>query len=114
MRDLEQIAKDFVLEANGGDYVGLWQIVNAIGHEFGIADEAYVRTAALRIVEDLLGRGLEAVDLVAGGGCIPWGEKEPKQVICRIEREWDDLGREPNIGEICWFNLPKTSQRVQV
>ncbi|MEA5471832.1 hypothetical protein [Spirulina sp. 06S082] len=26
-----------------------------------------------------------------------------KKILARIEREWDNLGREPNPGEIVWF-----------
>ena len=39
----------------------------------------------------MLIRGLQAVDLIDHGGCIA-------------------CGREPNLGDICWFNLPDELQ----
>ena len=36
--------------------------------------------------------------------------KPPDAVMARIRREWKALGREPNLGDICWFNLPDELQ----
>ena len=103
MHNFEQIIEDFVKESRV-DYVGLWQLLNAVQHQLGITDEMEIRSTTLEIIKGLLSHGLEAVDLTSDGGFKPWVEMECGQVISRIEKEWNGLGREPNIGDICWFS----------
>lgn len=106
MRELGQIVENFILEASE-DYVGLWRIVNAVRHELGEADEAQIRSTSLKIVEELLNRGVEVIDYYQGRGWVRWSEQNSQTIISRIEREWNTLGRDPNLGDICWFSLPK-------
>ena len=110
MRELEQIVKDFVLEASE-DNVGLWRIVNAVRHEFGEADEARVQAISLKVVEELLNHGLEVVDYYQGRGWARWPDQDAQAILARIDREWNVLGREPNLGDICWFSLPKREKK---
>ena len=64
----------------------------------------------LKLVRALLARGFQAVDLIEDGGCIAWPDQSPEAVLGRIRHEWEALGREPNLGDICWFNLPDELQ----
>ena len=53
----------------------------------------------------MLDRGFEAVDLAPSGGAVPWADQDPASVVSRIDHEWKALGREPNVGEVAWFDL---------
>src|SRR5262245_19733937 len=104
MRDLEQMVKDFAQEARN-DTVGFWRIVNAVRDEVGERSEAGVRAASLEVVEGLLNSGLEVVDYYEGRGWAKWPEQD-RAILARIEQEWNALGRDPSLGDICWFRSP--------
>ncbi len=86
------------------DEVGLWLIIARLRNHFGITDPAVIRTRTLDCVRELL----ESSEVVAGyykvdgSGVSPWNMPIPK-IVSRIDREWDELGREPNIGDIVVF-----------
>lgn len=105
MVNLRKLEEEFLVEA-GQDYVGLWQLVGAVRRKLQVSEPSEVRRLTLLLVRDLLASGLQAVALTSDGGCVPWLKNDVQSVINRIEREWSALGREPNIGEIVWFNLP--------
>lgn len=104
MRTLEQIVKDFIVEAKQ-DNIGLWRVVNAVQHETGEVDSSGVRSDSLRVIEGLLNHGLEVMDYYQGRGWEKWPEKDRHSILARIEREWIALGRDPSLGDICWFSL---------
>ncbi len=106
MNFLDQIASDMCRAAKD-DYVGLWQIIGAVVRESKSTDKDKIRTLSLDVVRKLLILGLRPVDLPSvGSGSVPWAIQQPDAVIDRIETEWKALGREPDIGEIAWFDLP--------
>lgn len=79
-----------------------WDSKNAsdIDQSLGSMDRTTV------LLKAMLTRGFQAVDLIDHGGCITWPEQIPDAVVARIRHEWETLGREPGLGDICWFNLP--------
>jgi hypothetical protein len=81
--------------------------VNAVRHESGKTAPEEIRPASLKVVEGLLNRGLEVVDYYEGRGWSKWPEQSTPAVLARIEREWNALGRDPNLGDIAWFRLPE-------
>lgn len=95
--------EEFVLEAQE-DYIGFWQIFGVVKDRTNNFD--IIRSEVFYIVETLLGRGFLAGDLKGGCGFEPWGQQEKGAVVSRILKEWQDLGHDPNIGDICWFDLP--------
>lgn len=104
---LEELKSQYLVEAQE-DYVGLWRLTSSLRERYGISDPNEVRQLTLQLVRELLAAGMEAVDLPSeGSGCTPWPDQNHNHVLERIEREWYALGREPNIGDIVWFNLPK-------
>ena len=106
MRDLDKICDDFQRESRN-DYVGLWQVVNAIERDFKPANPEERRRLTLEVVKKLISNGLQAVSLkAAGSGCIPWPDQDVESVVTRINAEWDTLGHDPDIGDIVWFNKP--------
>jgi hypothetical protein len=106
MRDLTRVVEDFLHEAADDD-VGLWRVVRVVRRDFGKVDEADVRAASLEVIKELLNRGVEIVDYYEGRGWAKWPEQTTNAVRDRIEREWTALGRDPNLGDICWFRLPR-------
>jgi hypothetical protein len=105
-RAIDQIVRDFCREAEV-DYVGLWQVVSAVVHDYQVSSPADIRRLTMEIVRGLLASGFEAVDLRPGGGRIPWADQRLDVVLARIDHEWDALGKEPDVGDIVWFDLPE-------
>jgi len=85
------------------DYCGLWQIEVQL-REAGIPSSNR-QDIALRIIRVILEPG----DIIPGqfdaGVFHPWSTSAD-EAIARIRREWDCLGRMPDIGEIVWFMKP--------
>ena len=107
MRTIDQIVEDFAREAKV-DYVGLWQIANAVATEFQLTEALEVRRLSIIVISRLLNLRLQAVDLAtSGGGCQPWESQDHNYIIERIASEWDKLGHEPDIGDVVWFNAPR-------
>jgi hypothetical protein len=83
------------------DHVGLWALIGAVkdAEPEGTAED--VRSMTMEVLR----YALERSDAVAGHfdgktyAFVPW-EGSADDVIARAEREWDVLGREPNIGEV--------------
>jgi hypothetical protein len=103
---LDEVVERFVEEGRD-DHVGLWQLVRAVREDLGLRDPVEVRAATLDLVRVLLAEhGIEAgFPAPDGRGFLPWSSR-PDETIDRIARGWDALGRDPNIGEIVWFNTP--------
>ncbi|WP_164928458.1 hypothetical protein [Gloeobacter violaceus] len=85
------------------DYVGLWSVVWHFHKLLKQHDSTKIRYQTLQIIEELLREGLiQAGSFSSDGSFVVW-EIQPIEVIKRIENEWDALGRDPNLGEIAWF-----------
>jgi hypothetical protein len=90
------------------DHVGLWLIARKVRESLGHASAAEVQTETLHLVRRLLdarnaAAGFPTVD---GVGFRPW-KLTPAAAVKRIKQSWDQLGHEPNIGEVVWFSKPK-------
>lgn len=104
-KELEQIKAAIIAEAEE-DFIGLWEIVREVRETTELNDEEAVRSATLAVVEDLVRGGQIRAGVLSGDGreLYEWAESA-ELVIERINREWLELGRDPNIGEIAWFDL---------
>lgn len=114
MSSLEEIKRDFLLEGLE-DWVGLWEFGPSVRYKLGIEDLEEVKSASLELVRELVGDGLfvpgELVEK-AKGGFRPW-DLGPEDSIRAIEELWDDLGREPNLGDDApWFYRTEKGERV--
>jgi len=90
------------------DHIGLWSL---LWHFQELPDPAVRRRETMALVEELLGQGWFEVGFPTsdGRGFEPWNSA-PDVSIARINKEWDALGQEPNIGEIVWFNLTSNGE----
>jgi hypothetical protein len=106
------------------DDVYLAEISSEVKRSMGLEGEDLLRET-LSVVEEILSSGLMIVgDIVATSDplgtpalpnvrFIPWRLTVP-EALSRIEREWRILGREPSVGDICWFNnTPAGNERAQ-
>lgn len=86
------------------DHVGLWEIVDAVRSDLGSTSASETRALTLGLVRTLLSdRGMQAGHPAADGRHFVSWNLPPEQAVCRIEREWLALGREPSIGEVAWI-----------
>ncbi len=103
---MKQIKQVLVEEAQT-DVVGLWAVLWEVKQEMPTltADEA--RVATLEVVKGVL----EHEEVIPGEfkdereettAFVPW-QMSVVDTLKRIDREWGELGREPNLGDIVWF-----------
>jgi hypothetical protein len=96
---LEKYIEGWIYEATR-DVVGLWNLWRAANHDFGARTPEEAKRLTLDFVRELLANGVQAINIGDGR---PWPDQRPDRVIERISREWDALGREPNVPDIVWF-----------
>lgn len=86
------------------DWVGLWELVRLVREREGQeAQDSVVRELVLDLITQLLDDEEIVVGaLIEGAGFRPW-DSASAEAIDRIRASWDSLGRDPNIGEICWI-----------
>jgi len=99
---LASILRDITVECDV-DYVGIWEIVGRLrwlklSNEIVFNDSMFI-----------IGRLLENPGIIVGQFAnkkfCKW-EMKKGDIITKIEREWVDLGRDPDLGEIVWFVGP--------
>jgi len=99
---LNEIQRGFVVEGLD-DYVGLWEWVDKVRSRCPDLEDDAVRTKVLELAGELMHQNaIRAGALTRDGGFDAW-ELTPAEALERIEREWIELGRDPNIPDICWF-----------
>ena len=96
---LEKRIRGWMYEA-AQDVVGLWELCRAAREDWGAKTPQEVRERVLSLVRALLRNGVQAVEVLDQR---PWPTQDPDEVVERISREWDTLGREPNVPDIVWF-----------
>ena len=89
------------------DIVGLFAITRSVEDILG-QDPPSVREQTLRVVEELLARGMLAGNSpYHPDGYQPWADQERASVTNRIRSEWQRLGRSPDIPDSPWFGPPE-------
>jgi hypothetical protein len=95
------VVGDSVSRELDDDYVGLWVVPRRIRRELESASDALVEDLARAV---LLGLSRSAVRIGTldeySGGFTSWPSAEGVE---RALREWRELGRDPQIGEIGWL-----------
>ncbi len=101
MKADDELLSGFLAEAKA-DEVGLWLVLETIRDELGITDPGVLRAMTLDYVRRLLESGEVVADWYTADGIARSNVPIP-EIVSRIDRQWDELGREPNIGEIIVF-----------
>lgn len=102
-----------ILLSCADDYTGLWEVIRDVKGSYEHAALANVRQITLMVVKSLLERGLIRAGFPKrdGSGFEEW-DLSLDQTMLRIEQEWNELGREPTIGDIVWFATTLEGDRV--
>lgn len=113
MKYLSQIQSDIIIEGLD-DYVGLWQVARSVRQETPYQTGGSVRRTSLNELKPLLHRGyITPGQLTEDGGFFEW-PLAPVEALERIDREWLELGQDPNISQVCWFsNTSKGDELAQ-
>ncbi len=89
--------------------MGLWELVHVVESELGSRDPATVRAATLDLLRRLLQhQGVEVGFPKANGREFVAWNLSVEDTLHEVERQWDRLGRAPDIGEILWLNLDRS------
>ncbi len=97
------------------DWIGLRQLLGYSSRIDDLTRNSDSKANTLALVAAMLRRGFQAVDLrIADQSdrmiAVPWPDQSPAMVLDRIDREWSALGRDPNLWEVCWFDLPQAAR----
>jgi hypothetical protein len=100
---MEEIMKLFE-QQSAVDYIGLWQVIDAAKRELNEGASSGIQRLTLELVKSMLNHGFRAGDLAESDGFNAWPNQNSDLILHKIESEWSALGREPNIGDIAWFD----------
>ncbi len=104
----DSIVADFEKEA-ASDFIGLWQLIRAVKKNLEKNEDEKLQSLTLDLLKRMLYRGFRVGYLSSSGSKLdPWPDQQPVRVATRIQSEWNALGREPNIGDIAWFDYKNT------
>lgn len=77
----------------------------------GASTDEEVLAISLNLIQAAVEQGLMEVGDVTDGGFIPW-DLPPLDAVRRVEGAWRDLGRLPNLGEVCWLANTTNGDRL--
>ena len=94
----------FIAQGKGGPF-GLWEIVKVVKEELGVQKNAEIWSQSMQIVRALLQSGIRAGDspYTNRGDFVAWPDNELEAIVARIENEWVNSSREPNLPDSPWF-----------
>ena len=103
-RTFDSIIADFEKDA-AIDFIGLWELVRVVKENLDKTKEEDLQLLTLDLLKRMLPRGFRVGYLSSSGNALePWPDQQPTNVVARIKTEWNALDREPNIGDIAWFD----------
>ena len=99
----EQELRRRILTELETDDLGLWSVVLK-ARQILRAGPGEVQSIVLSVLAQLMDSQEVAIGFPTedGTGFVAW-RMSPQAAIRRIELEWSDLGRDPDIGEIAWL-----------
>ena len=99
---------DLLLEGHE-DYVGLWYFLEIVAENLNLKKEK-LKKKTLEIILCFLKEGYMEAGLLYGKGYFRKKDGNSEEIIVYIEKEWNALDREPNIGDVIWFNLTEKGE----
>jgi hypothetical protein len=116
--ELTPLHKTILVTCSDGD-VGLWAVIWKINGGPYARDEVLpdeTRRNTIRILHDLLDEGLIFPGFPKmqknGKAVFEPMPGAPSEIIAYIEKDWDDLGGAPNIGDTIWFQVTPTGAQL--
>lgn len=90
------------------DLLGLWEVIKVAKEIIEEEEDGDIESLTFDLLRLMLSRGFRAGYLARSGSTLElWPDQSPNYVTSRIKTEWHALGREPNIGDIVWFDHNK-------
>jgi len=111
--ELQEIHKDILAECADDD-MGLWAIIRRVyqgPYSYHARLPEWVRQKTIEIVRDFLQDQLIEAGNPNGPTFQPLSASVD-EIIAYIEREGDQLGRTPNIGDVCWFRATSAGKKL--
>lgn len=102
--NVDHVISMFIAQGKGGPF-GLWEIVKVVKEELGVQKNAEIWSQSMQIVRALLQSGIRAGDspYTNRGDFVAWPDNELEAIVARIENEWVNSSREPNLPDSPWF-----------
>ncbi len=104
---------DLIIEGTE-DYIGLREIIYELKPKFPQASPAEIRLMTMEAVQEILESGLMQI------GMFEFNDKNKLEyqiwdldidnIMKRIKIEWDELGKQPGIGDIAWLTITKEGE----
>ncbi len=103
-----------ILMRGADDWVMACEVVSVAKAEGGASTEAEIRDLSIRLIRQLIKRGLVEIGDVTETGFRPWN-LPVEEAMMRVERDWRMLQRSPSLGDVCWLqNTPEGDSRAKL
>lgn len=99
--DLQTLVDELVVRGTD-DWVMAADVAWIITDGFSSSSEEQIFETSLGVIRIVLDRGLMEVGDVTDEGFVPW-ELPAHEALTRVEHKWRELGRFPDLGEVCWL-----------
>ncbi|MGI0034425.1 MAG: hypothetical protein ACRD98_00960 [Nitrososphaera sp.] len=106
MKTLNAIQRNVLIEGLD-DYVGLWELAGHVRDVYGPLSNDTVREMVLGYLQPLISDKLIEAGFPKKDGTFSYWSLNPEATIERISVNWQQLDRDPNLGEIVWFKNTK-------
>ena len=97
------------------DYIGLWEVIREIKLSFPHANRQDIKAMTLESIREILETKFMAIGMFKVIDGNNWEYQiwnlDIDRIINRIEIEWNELEREPNIGDIAWLITTKEGEK---
>jgi len=104
--------RDEIMSEALEDDIGLWWIIGRIKDRVPSTD---VKAATLCVIAECLKRGASVGQFTQGSGTWDFHawDLSADKIIKTIQIRWDELGRDPDLGEIAWLVIPPNRRHVR-
>jgi len=99
-----QACIDDLLMRGCDDWVNAAEVTSVAKFTGHAQSEDEIRSVSLKLIGEVVQQGLmEIGDLPDEGRRLKLWPMTSQECLDRVEREWNALGRNPSLGEICWL-----------
>lgn len=99
-----QACIDDLLMRGCDDWVNAAEVTSVAKFTGHAQSEDEIRSVSLKLIREVVQQGLmEIGDLPDEGRRLKLWPMTSQECLDRVEREWNALGRNPSLGEICWL-----------